>query len=388
MVKPSKSPAESARVVLEGVPRVNFYDGGERCPEDVTFPSCLRACLEYMGENIGCKHIAPDSSTWRLGCAYAYLMGTSGCAFRLSWKSGWHGDNLAIFYMSDDPAAPFQRAFESVGYAQECIVKEEGRDNEACFRRRVIESIRDSRRPVLAHGIIGPPECCIITGYDEYGDVLIGWNYFQGFPEFNAGVEFEPSGYFRKRDWFEDTADLIIIGEKRAKPPLDEVYRKALKWALEVVRTPMVFEDQQNAPIWYKERRNGLAAYVAWADAILSDDDFPAGDMAVLRKRHMVHNDAVDTVAEGRWYGTLFLTRIAEHIPAMAAELLAAASCYAAEHDLMWCIWNLAGGIGHSDAHVNKFAEPAVRRQIAPLILQARDKDAQAADHIERALAK
>jgi hypothetical protein len=29
-----------------------------------------------------------------------------------------------------------------------------------------------------------------------------------------------------------------------------------------------------------------------------------------------------------------------------------------------------------------------VRRQIVPLIRQARDKDAEAADHIERALAK
>lgn len=46
-----------ARVVLEGVPRVHFYAGGDRCPEDITFPSCLRACLEYLGNGLGCKHI-------------------------------------------------------------------------------------------------------------------------------------------------------------------------------------------------------------------------------------------------------------------------------------------------------------------------------------------
>jgi len=34
--------------VLEGVPRVHFYEGGKRCPEDITFPSCLRAILEYL----------------------------------------------------------------------------------------------------------------------------------------------------------------------------------------------------------------------------------------------------------------------------------------------------------------------------------------------------
>ena len=97
---------------------------------------------------------------------------------------------------------------------------------------------------------------------------------------------------------------------------------------------------------------------------------------------------SVGTVAEGRWYGALFLTQIAERIPAMAEALWAAASRCAAEHDLMCEIWNCVGGIGYSDEHVKKLGEPAVRRQITPLILQARDRDAEAAGHIERALAK
>jgi len=146
-----------------------------------------------------------------------------------------------------------------------------------------------------------------------------------------------------------------------------------------VARTPVVERSGG-------QRRNGLAAYAAWADHLLRDDDFPQDDLTVLRQRHMVHDDAVGTVAEGRWYGSLFLARVAEEIPSMAAELLAAASCYASEHDLMWEIWNLVGGIGRSDSQVEKFAEPDVRRQIAPIILQARDRDAEAADHIERAL--
>jgi hypothetical protein len=370
--------SKSSSVVLEGVPRVGFYDDGERCPEDVPFPSCLRAVLEYMGESYGCKYVMATDPSWQGGCTYAYLMGTSGSAFRLSWRPGWHLDNVEIMYMSDDPAAPFERAFEAVGYLNEGVMKEKGRNKEIYFRRRIIESIRDKGRPVLAFGVIGPPECCILTGYDEYGDVVIGWNFFQGFPEFNASVEFGPSGYFRKRDWFKDTEGLIVIGEKQEKPPLSKVYRRALNWALEVMRTPVTFGD----------RHNGLAAYEAWADALLGDDDFSMDDMDVLRGRHMVHHDAVGTVAEGRWYGALFLMRVAEYIPSMAADLLAAAACFAAEHDLMWQIWNLAGGIGHSDAHVKKLAEPHVRRQIVPVILQARQKDVEAAGHIERALAK
>ena len=34
------------RVVLEGVPRVHFYEGGPRCPEDIILPSVMRALLE------------------------------------------------------------------------------------------------------------------------------------------------------------------------------------------------------------------------------------------------------------------------------------------------------------------------------------------------------
>ena len=55
------------------------------------------------------------------------------------------------------------------------------------------------------------------------------------------------------------------------------------------------------------------------------------------------------------------------------------------EHELMWRVWDLVGGNGNPDAW-RKFADPDVRRKITTAILQARDKDAAAADHIERVL--
>ena len=93
-------------------------------------------------------------------------------------------------------------------------------------------------------------------------------------------------------------------------------------------------------------------------------------------------------VAEGRWYGALFLSRIAEHFVFMAPEIYAAAACFAAEHELMWRIWNCTGGTGRADVNVRRFAKPGVRRQIVPLIQRARDKDTEAAALIEAALAK
>jgi len=366
MANQSRSPAGPARVVLEGVPRVGYGQIEGRW-ELTPFPSSLRACMEFLGENY----------------SYDYIMGASGVAFRLLWNpKRWDPGQVDVMQMAPDRFEPLRRAFEAVGYAHEILgSRDRGHDDYVSFgeyggyddfRSRIIESIRDKGRPVIGFGVIGPPECCIIAGYDEWGDVLIGWNYFQGMTEFNAGVEFEPSGYFRKRDWFKDTPGLIIVGEKREKPPLDEIYRKALKWALDVVRTPMMHE-----------RHNGLAAYRAWSEALQRDEDFPKDDMDVLAERMMVHVDAMTMVGDGRWNAALFLRQIAEHGPPMAGDLVAAAVCYEAEHDLMGQGWRLV-----DFETVGKLAEPGVRRQLVSLILQARDKDAEAADHIERALAR
>jgi len=370
---------QSGRVVLEGVPRISFYEGGPRCPEDVPFPSALRAVLEYLGEDYGCRHSSASDNTWRLGCPYAHFMGTSGAAFFLSWKPGWHGDNVALHYMSDDTGAPYRRALDSVSCAHEAIGREEGRDNEAYFRSRIVGSIRDRGRPVLALGVVGPPKPSIIAGYDEGGDVLIGWSFFQGFPESSAGLEFEPSGQFRKRNWFPETHGLIVLGEKRERPAIGDIYREALRWGLEVMRTPITHGD----------RHNGHAAYTAWAEHLLRDEDFATDDLATLRRRFDVHDDAVGTVAEERWYGALFLSHAAQQMGGVgsSAALWAAASCFAVEHDLMWQVWGAVGGIGRSDEKARKLAESAVRRQVVGIIEQARDKDVEAANHIERALA-
>lgn len=379
------------RLVLEGVPRVHFYEGGPRCPEDIPLPSVLRALTEYLGdEDYGCKHCQAMNPNAKTGCSYAFFLGVTGAAFYLSWKEGWHGDNMAAFYLSDDAGAMEKNAFKAVGYAFQWVVREPDRDNEALFRQQVIESIGRGM-PVIGYGVVGPPEPGIITGYDESGEVLIGWSFFQGIPDFSAGVEFEPSGYFRKRDWAKDVHSLLIVGEKQPKPSLKETYREALEFALKVVRTPMV-RPEPKAPEWYRNRHNGLAAYTAWAGHLLRDEDFPADDEVTLRAHYEVHNGAVGMVAEARWYGSQFLIGMTDHVDThihrdMIEDLLHAAALYAGEHELMWKLWDLAGGIGNPEAHI-RLADPAVRRQMAPLILQARDKDAAAAEHIERALAQ
>lgn len=369
------------RLVLEGVPRIGFYKSGPRCPEDIPFPSVMRALMEYFNEeDFGCRSCRSIAPGCKIACSYSSFIGFSGIASFLNWKPGWDMDNVEIMYMSDDPEAPFRRAFQATGYEYKVHGMVSGRDNEAFFRQQIVESIQRGR-PVLAFGPIGPPESAIISGYDEKGEVLIGWSFFQDFPNFNAGVTFEPSGQFRKSDWFNYKPEFsfIIIGEKNSLPPLSETYRRALEWILFVARTPTTFGN----------RHNGIAAYAAWAEHVLRDDDFP-DDEATLRQRHDVHNNVVGMVAEARWYGAQFLVQAvsADILPFnMAADLLHAAAHYASEHDLMWRLWDLAGGNGNPDAH-RVFADPAVRRQMASIIKQSQEESVNAAEAIERALSR
>lgn len=378
--------AEPDRVLLRDVPRVAFYNGGPRCPEDLPFTSCVRAWLEYVDDgDFGCRECIARSPNCKITCTNAYLLGTSGAAFSLSWGEGWQEDNVEITHMSDDPEAPFRRAFESVGYPFEFVSMGENGVNAGYLRQRIVESIRDRGRPVIALGIVGPPEACLVTGYDEGGDVLMGWSFFQDFPPFNEGLEYEPTGEFCARQWAGGGHDLrvMVVGDKQGTPNLGAVCRHALRWALQVMRTPRVTAHGG-------VRHNGLAAYDAWAGSLLRDDDFPAHDEATLRARHDVHNNLVGYVAEARWYGSVFLTEIVqkEHVHYdMAEELLHAAACLAAEHEIMWKAWNLLGGNGHPDAW-RRLADPATRREMAAIVRRSAAKCAQTVDWIERALEK
>ena len=212
------------RVVLDGVPRVGFYGdmvaaGGPKCPEDMPFPSCLRAVLRYLGDDsLGCKH-DPECGCGITACGYGYLMGICGQGFMLNWNpSQWDFGSGNVLNMTDDAVAPVRWALEGLGYGYQVLgnaaVDTERlfpvHGDEPAFRHAIIASI-EAGRPVLGFGVVGPPECCIITGYDEDGDVLTGWSFFQSMPEFANGLEHEANGYFRKRQWFADTLAIVVL---------------------------------------------------------------------------------------------------------------------------------------------------------------------------------
>lgn len=364
------------RLVLPDVARVGRRLGGGRNPERIPFPSCLAACLRYIGDYYPWVPVREHSMDGRLNYSYIRTMGVTGMAFGLLWGPGWSPGNAGLMSIVH-PDEIIDRAFRAAGRSYETLWASGKPGDGDTLRCALVQSL-ESGGPVLAFGVIGPPECCIITGYDYERDAVIGWSFYQDDPRFVQDVEHEPNGYFRTRNWATNTAGLIVVGDRtdgHAQPfDLAQSALPILNWALHVIHTP----DAQG-------RKSGLAAYAAWAEQLVHDSDFALHDEQLLRQRYAAHDSAVDTVAECRWTASRFLTSMADAVPEMSAALLVAAEYYRQEYSLMLKIWSLVGGRTNPEAH-SRFADPAVRRRIAGIVSNARDADARAAGMINQAV--
>jgi hypothetical protein len=380
------------RVILRGVPQVGFLEHAGGSYELEPFCSSLRACLRYLGDD----H------------EYSYIMGTSGAAFRLMWHSKeLYGGNVSLNIVAKNQFEPFRRAFKAVG--RECSIYgnsdyvpcdpidekiwsfKQIEDNET-VKGRIIESLRDKGRPILAFGVVGPPEIGVVTGYDDYGHILIGWSFFQsgpgadfikesgeatGTPPAKFGMDminYESSGYYRQPAWVKHTPGIILIGDKRRKPRKSSLYKSSLKWGLQITRSAKV-----------NDFYGGLRAYEAWTSDLENEKNFDTKEDR--QNAMMCHSDALTQIGEGRFHAEAFLKQITQDEPKMEKDLLAAANCYREEFELTWECWKLLGPRpGTTPGHIEKLADPDIRNQIIPIILQCRKKDEEAAHHIERAL--
>lgn len=336
MNKEQTKHVDNNSTILYGVPQVGYgtYHG---C---TPYPICLKACANYLGQDVD----------------YDAIMVGTGAAFRLTWDmTSWNGGNVDVIFTFDDPAKVYHTGIEFLG--RKCRLL--GRTS-AITKTEFIDFIKaeiDKGYPCIALGIIGPPETCILTGYRNAGETLLGWNFFQDNPEFGSSVTFDDSGYFISKDWWknQDTKAVITLGEQSdTEFTLKEIIANAIE-----VLTGRKCE----------QFAKGILAYDYWKMAVSDDNQFSNhAIMPILVERLMCQGDAMDTLADGRSNASTYLQKLGkENLDYQnylndAAEqfgIVAANSCKMAD---------LLGGWERGEKQMKAFAKPEIRKQIDALI--------------------
>jgi len=350
--------------ILYGVPRMGASGGADGLAQSTPFPMCLLSVLNYMGQNI----------------SYAEIMACSGAAFRQRWDSnGWNVAAVDIRLTYEEHLKPFEFAFKGAGRSFK--ISENPDKPKSVTKGDAIALIKaelDCGRPVIALGVVGPPEACIVTGYRNNGETLLGWSIFQ---DFWGGCEIDESGYFIKDNWWEETEAIMSIGEDIGSRIPD---KKVLENGLMLMTTEEM-RTYGGSDLFY----GGQASYKAWA-AALEEETFPgkmadgtgAGDIGEAEQMLMgCQGDAEQMLWEGRGYAAVYMKMLAEAHPSAAKELSECANLLRAASDCVPGIW----AAKEDSANMQ---DKQVRANIAALIQKAAQYEQEACKFLKQAIDK
>jgi len=330
--------------VLYGVPKVHFgrvVDGEE---QNSFFPMCLQAVLNYMGQNI----------------SYAELMVYTGVAFRQRCAiDGWNVAAIDCRNIYERHLEAFERGFQGAGRSYK--ISEDINNPKKIIKQDALALIKeelDCGRPVIALGVVGPPEPCIITGYRNNGETLLGWSLFQEW----CCEEFDESGYFVKHNWWQDTQAIMTIGEEVGRRTSD---KEVLKNGLMLMTTEeMAAYDGKD--LFY----GGYKAYEEWA-RLLESGNF-SDDAADA------HGD-LQGMLGGRIFAAKYLKIVAKKHPQAEAELLECAK-------LLEQVAACDNKIWQARSRYNDLFEKALRKEMTTIIREAANIEKQACALLKQAI--
>lgn len=341
-------------IILYDIQQVKYGSYGSATP----FPICVKAVSEYLGDDV----------------SYPYIMAATGAAFRLVWNTAcWDMSNVDIYHTFTESNAVYGLGAKALGREFSFL----GRD-ENTAKKEFLDFIKEHLKegyPCIALGVIGPPEPCIIAGYQDDGESLLGWNFFQEDPEYAGTVTTMENGYFVSRGWWEntDTQAVMCIGPVNAQQiNSQEILRQAVS-ALEGRRE--------------HSYAKGIQAYDAWREMLLEDSHFASSVYDSLFSKLLVQNDATQCLMDGRSQGAKYLQELA----AKQGEEGAAKLEQAARHfqKVSVCaeeMRQLIGDWSDMDAMLRHLADRKVREELARLILCAKAEDETALQRLKEYL--
>jgi len=304
---------------------------------------------------------------------YADAIVYCGMAFRLTWnETCWDGGNVGDIFTFDDPSKVFRCAIESLGCKYNLIGRSKTTEKSE-FIDFIKEKI-DNGIPVIARGVIGPPEAGLITGYRDNGNTLLGWSVFQNYPEYAGNVKFDESGYYITDLWWENknTNAVMSFGEITGER---FTVKTVVENAIEVM-----------TPRRHGKYAKGIYAYDAWKKAILDENQFPKGMVSsMLVERLMCQGDATDCLADGRKNAHKYFKKLAGENPTqplykLIAEQFAETAAYAHE------MYDVLGGWERGERQLQTFATREAREKIGSLIDKCKAADEKALNLLKELL--
>ncbi len=331
--------------ILYGVPKIHWGKEVEGQVQCTPFPMCLQVILNYMGQNI----------------SYAQIMASSGAAFRQRWgieDGGWDFAAVDIRNTFFEHRKAFELAFSCAGRSFKIIEEGSKQDYLELIKQEV-----SCGRPVIALGVVGPPEACIITGYKDNGEVLLGWSLFQVEGDTFGGAASDESGYFIQGNWWENIEGVMSVGEDILEyAPAKEILQNAL--TIMTQEKTEVYEGKIGCSYLC-----GQAAFEAWAKAIEDDSVFAKG--MDINDRGFCQNDAEVMLGEGRGFAASFISSLIGNYPSIAKELKQCAEILKLESECMTKMREARGGYFVCEETMEKFRDKGARTEVAKFIRQA-----------------
>lgn len=233
-----------ARNWIPGLRRVDWSDP-QRQNE---FVNSVVSALTALGESVH----------------YDAVCALSGCAFRTSFSmpsaEPWNHGNYHVIHTPP----VIEHTFRMLGWRMTHHVRGE---DYAGDRQLIVDSIDRGVPVITLEGVINCADACVISGYDNDGDVLLGYNPFMDIEDDHKEAP-DDTGYFRKSGWHKGffangSLGRILILEGKAEKPSKAA---ALEATLALLRR--LIGEECLAPGQY----NGLAAHRAFARALQTYD--------------------------------------------------------------------------------------------------------------------
>ncbi len=330
--------------ILYGVPKVEWGTYGGSTP----YPICLKACADYLGEDLD----------------YATVVVACGGAFRFTWNEReWDMSNVDIYHTFAEGGEETVYSYAAKALGREFSML--GR-TESTTKEEFISFIKkhiDEGYPCIAQGIIGPPEACIITGYRDNGNTLLGWNFFQNDPAFGGNVQFDESGYFVSDSWWEnkDTQSVMCLGPVEGE----------LLSVNEVIKTAVsVMTGRKD-----REYRKGVSGFAAWTKMLSDESAFSGENESLLFEKMLCQDDATTCLIDGRGCAAKYFKMLSEKeselvAPEVLAKYKELAEIFEKEKHLAEQTWALLGGWDNMEQRPAKLAEKEIREQACSYIKQ------------------